>query len=61
MKKNIEYYKDKIGEWRFRIKANNGKIIAQGEGYKSKQGCVKGIHSLQGVFRIVCVEELEGK
>lgn len=32
----IEIYKDFIGEWRWRLKASNGKIIAHGESYKKK-------------------------
>ena len=30
----FEVYKDKAGEFRFRLKATNGQIIATGEGYK---------------------------
>jgi len=37
-------YKDTAGEWRWRLKAAKGKIIADsGEGYKSKQSCKEGI------------------
>ena len=39
-KYNIEFYKDNINEWRFRIKASNGRIVADsGEGYKTKFFC----------------------
>ena len=31
----FEVYKDKAGEFRFRLKATNGQIIAVGEGYKA--------------------------
>lgn len=35
-----EYYKDSKNEWRWRLKASNGRIIADsGEGYSSEQGC----------------------
>jgi len=43
----FEIYKDKKGEYRFRLKAGNGEIIAESEGYKTKQGCMKGIVSVQ--------------
>lgn len=43
----FEVYKDKAGEFRFRLKASNGEIIATGEGYKSKAGCLKGIASIK--------------
>jgi uncharacterized protein len=38
-----QIYKDTSGEFRFRLKAANGEIIAQGEGYESKEGCLNGI------------------
>ena len=33
-------YKDVRGEWRWRLKADNGEIIASGESYKNKQDCL---------------------
>ena len=48
-KKNpkFEVYTDKKGEFRFRLKAGNGQIIATGEGYKAKSGCLNGIESIK--------------
>ena len=43
----FEVYTDKAGEFRFRLKATNGQIIAVGEGYKAKAGCLNGIASVQ--------------
>ncbi len=43
----FEVYQDKAGEFRFRLKAANGQIIATGEGYKSKSGCLNGIDSIK--------------
>ena len=43
----FEVYIDKAGEFRFRLKARNGEIIATGEGYKSKAGCLNGIESIR--------------
>ncbi|MCR5401106.1 MAG: YegP family protein [Treponema sp.] len=43
----FEIYKDKAGEFRFRLKARNGEIIATGEGYASKDGCKNGIESIK--------------
>ena len=38
------YYKDHKGEWRWRLKASNGRIIADsGEGYNSEQECLDDI------------------
>ena len=41
-----EIYKDKKGEFRFRLKAGNAQIIATGEGYKSLAACKNGIASI---------------
>ena len=43
----FEIYKDKAGEFRFRLKATNGQIIAVGEGYKALAGCMNGIESVK--------------
>ena len=43
----FEVYADKRGEFRFRLKATNGQIIATGEGYKAKASCLKGIASIR--------------
>ena len=42
-----EVYQDKAGEYRFRLKARNGEIIATGEGYKKKASCLNGIDSIK--------------
>ena len=42
----FEVYADKRGEFRFRLKAANGQIIAVGEGYKAKASCLNGIRSI---------------
>ncbi|MBR1583727.1 MAG: YegP family protein [Spirochaetales bacterium] len=41
-----EVYKDKAGEFRFRLRASNGQIILTGEGYTAKAGCLNGIDSI---------------
>ncbi len=43
----FEVYKDKAGEFRFRLTATNGQVIATGEGYKAKAGCLNGIESVK--------------
>ena len=43
----FEMYQDKAGEYRFRLKATNGQIIAVSEGYVAKASCVNGIESVQ--------------
>lgn len=43
----FEIYTDKAGEYRFRLKATNGQVIATGEGYKALAGCMNGIDSIK--------------
>lgn len=43
----FEVYNDKAGEFRFRLKARNGEIIATSQGYKGKDGCLNGIASVK--------------
>jgi len=43
----FEIYTDKKGEFRFRLKATNGQIIAVSEGYKSMASCKNGIESVR--------------
>ena len=43
----FEMYEDKGGEFRFRLKARNGEIIATSEGYKTKASCENGIDSVK--------------
>jgi len=43
----FEMYTDKAGEYRFRLKATNGQIIAVSEGYKSTASCLGGIESVR--------------
>jgi len=43
----FECYKDKAGEFRFRLKAGNGETILSSEGYSAKSGCKNGIESVR--------------
>lgn len=43
----FELFMDKAGEFRFRLKAKNGEIVAVSEGYKAKAGCLNGIDSVR--------------
>ncbi|MBQ3230756.1 MAG: YegP family protein [Clostridia bacterium] len=43
----FEMYVDKAGEYRFRLKAKNGEVIAVSEGYKAKDSCENGIESVK--------------
>ena len=43
----FEVYEDKSGEYRFRLKARNGEVIAVSEGYKAKKSCLNGVESVR--------------
>ena len=43
----FEVYTDKAGEFRFRLKATNGQIIATSEGYTALKSCLNGIESVK--------------
>lgn len=43
----FEIYTDKAGEFRYRLKATNGQIIAVGEGYKGKNSVLNGVESVR--------------
>jgi uncharacterized protein len=45
-----EIYKDNAGEFRFKLRASNGEIIAQGEEYESKDDCLNGINVVKESF-----------
>ncbi len=43
----FEVYADKKGEFRFRLKATNGQIIAVSESYKALKSCLNGVESVK--------------
>jgi uncharacterized protein len=43
----FEIYKDAKGEFRFRLKAGNGEVVATGESYPTLAGVKKGIEAVQ--------------
>ena len=55
----FEVYVDKKGEYRFRLKATNGQIIAVSEGYVKMASCMKGIESVKKNAVDAPVEEVE--
>ena len=55
----FEIYKDKAGEFRFRLKATNGQVIAVSEGYAAMAGCKNGIESVRKNAAEGNIEKLE--
>lgn len=60
MAAKFELYKDVKGEFRWRLVASNGQIIANGgEGYKQKESAKAGIESVKKNAPTAPVEEVE--
>lgn len=58
-KGKLEIYPDAKGEWRWRLKAANGEVVASGEGY-SRKDYVRGLQSKIAVLmREATVVELD--
>ena len=55
----FEVYTNKAGEFRFRLKARNGEIIAASEGYTAKASCLNGIDSVRKNAADAQVEKLD--
>ena len=48
MTERFEFWQsDKDGQWYFHLLAPNGEIIAQSQGYSSKDNCINGIKSVK--------------
>ncbi|KRC52364.1 hypothetical protein ASE16_04890 [Leifsonia sp. Root227] len=54
----FEIYQSSNGEYRFRLKAGNGEIIATSEGYTSKASAKNGIESVQNNAPGATVDDL---
>src|SRR3990172_7104452 len=54
----FEVYKNGKGEYRFRLRAANGEVIAVSEAYASKQNCFNGIDSVKIIAATANVVEL---
>jgi uncharacterized protein len=47
MAAKFEIYEDSKGEFRFRLKAGNGEVVATGESYKTKSGVINGVDAVK--------------
>lgn len=52
----IEVYLDVIGQWRWRIKAANGKIIAASEGYRNYNDAIDTAKAILDLTRTTIIE-----
>lgn len=58
-KSRFECFRAADGFWYFRVKAGNGKIVAQSEGYHRKAGCLNGIKAVCAAAKAARVIEVE--
>lgn len=49
MSSKFEVFEDSSNQWRWRLKARNGEIVAQSESYPTKQNAVRGAHTAAGI------------
>jgi uncharacterized protein YegP (UPF0339 family) len=55
----FEVYKDRAGEFRWRLKAQNTQVLAtSGDGYKTKRDCMSGIESVKRAAAEAPVEDV---
>jgi uncharacterized protein YegP (UPF0339 family) len=54
----FEVYKDKAGEFRWRLQAANNEVVATGEGYKSKASCLHGIDVVRKIAATAPINDL---
>ena len=47
MAAQFEVYEDAKGEFRFRLKAGNGEVVATGEGYATKANALRGCEAVK--------------
>lgn len=47
----FEIFRGEDGKWHFNLKAVNHEIVCHGEGYESKQSCVKGIRAIKNLAK----------
>lgn len=57
----FEVYKDAAAEYRWRLRAANGKIVADcGEGYTAKRDCLHGIELVQKLAADAKIDDATG-
>jgi len=55
----FEVYEDRAGKYRFRLKAANGEIVAEGQAYESRSGAHDGCEAVQRAAEEARIEDLE--
>lgn len=56
MSEAINVFVGKDDQWYWNVKARNGRVVAQSEGYQTKQGAIKGAQALGKALGLTTVE-----
>ena len=59
MAAKFEIYQDAKGEFRFRLKAGNGEVVATGESYPSLAGAQQGVEAVKRAAAAAEIVELK--
>lgn len=54
----FEIFKDAASQFRWRLKASNGEVVAQSEGYTTKANAVDGTDAVQRAANGATIEDL---
>jgi len=58
----FELFKDKAGEYRWRLRHQNGNVIADsGEGYSAKSGALNGIESVKNNITLAYIRDMSSE
>lgn len=55
----FEIFQGKDGKFYFHLKSNNGEIIAQSQGYTTKQHAIAGVAALQDIAPMAEIVDLD--
>lgn len=50
MEPKVEFFEDDKGEWRWRVKAANGEIVATGEGHTREGDAVRAFYTAEDIM-----------
>jgi uncharacterized protein YegP (UPF0339 family) len=53
----FELYQDAGGQFRFRLKAGNGQVIASSQPYSTKKACLSGIDSVRRNASVAALDD----
>lgn len=52
----FELFRDRKGQWRYRLRGGNGEIMCQSEGYASMSKAARGAHDLADAARLASMQ-----